>query len=74
MMSLGVENPSSGGSENKENAQDSAQNVRLYMSAIVSLLILCSSLYIVLSNKFNDDSKKWAFGTIGTLIGFWLKP
>jgi len=39
----------------------------------VSVILLGSSLYIILSNKYPDASVKWAFGTAGLVIGYWLR-
>lgn len=43
------------------------------MSVVVSLAVLCASLYVVLSGHYDDSTQKWAFGIIGSLIGFWVK-
>jgi hypothetical protein len=43
------------------------------MKPIVSLIILIVSLYIIVSKAYNSDQEKWAFGSLGTIIGFWLK-
>jgi hypothetical protein len=45
---------------------------REVMQIIISLVILGASLYIILSKKYDDDVQKWAFGAIGTVIGYWL--
>lgn len=50
------------------------EKVHLLMSVIISLAVLGAALYVILSNKFHDGSEKWAYATIGTIIGFWLKP
>ena len=51
-----------------------AFNIKTTMMVIVSIAVLASSLYIVLSGRYDGDSQKWAFGVIGTLLGFWLRP
>ena len=43
------------------------------MMILISLLVLSSSLYIILSGHYDDGSQKWAFGTVGSIMGFWLK-
>lgn len=43
------------------------------MQAIVTVVAIGLALWIILSNQFPEDSKKWAYGIIGTVIGFWLK-
>lgn len=42
------------------------------MQMVVSLILLVAALYVVLSRKYPTDSQKWAFGTLGTIVGFWL--
>jgi hypothetical protein len=57
----------------RERITTQEAQIRVFMQPIVSLVILISSLYMVLSERFTPQDKHWAFGTIGTLIGFWLK-
>lgn len=45
---------------------------RAVMAGVISLAILSSCLWIVLSRRYEDAEKKWAFGAIGTVIGYWL--
>jgi len=42
------------------------------MAGVVSILVLLSALYVTLSNHYASDSAKWAFGAIGTILGYWL--
>lgn len=46
---------------------------RTLMSVFVSVAILVSALYIILSKNYDGASEKWAFGAIGMIVGFWLK-
>ena len=39
---------------------------------IVSALFGLCSLYIIVSRKYTDEATKWACGTAGIIIGFWL--
>ena len=41
-------------------------------AAAVTLPVLCSALYVIVSPKYGDADKKWAYGAVGTLLGFWL--
>lgn len=44
------------------------------MPIVLSLLVLLSALYVVLFGAaYSDAQQKWAFGAIGTLLGYWLK-
>lgn len=44
------------------------------MAVTVSLAIGGSALYIILSLKYGPEEQKWAYGAIGMIVGFWLKP
>ncbi len=46
----------------------------LWMRILVTLAVLASALYIVLSRHYEADQQKWAFGVIGTVLGYWLRP
>lgn len=42
------------------------------MAALVSLALLATSLYIILSHTYDESAQKWAFGAAGSILGFWL--
>lgn len=44
-----------------------------YVRIGISLLIILSALFVVLSQSYGDAEQKWAFGSIGTVLGYWLK-
>ncbi|WBS02377.1 hypothetical protein OU994_29745 [Pseudoduganella sp. SL102] len=47
---------------------------QVVMSIIVTLAILAAALYVVLAQQaYSDAHQKWAFGAIGTIVGYWLK-
>jgi hypothetical protein len=39
----------------------------------VSVIIAVPALYIVLSKEYPPQEKNWAFTTLGTILGFWLR-
>ncbi|MGF6267422.1 hypothetical protein OKW49_008416 [Paraburkholderia youngii] len=40
----------------------------------ISLVVLAAALYVILFKHDADaESKNWAFGACGTILGFWLK-
>lgn len=41
--------------------------------AAVSLIILAVGLFIILSNSYPDAHVKWAFSTVGLVLGYWLR-
>lgn len=47
--------------------------VKSVMMMTVSLIVLVSALYVILSQQYDDGTQKWAFGAVGSIIGFWLK-
>lgn len=51
-----------------------AAQSRLIMAILVSVAVLASALYVVLSQGFGESAEKWAFGSIGTIVGFWMSP
>lgn len=45
-----------------------------WMPIVISLLVLLSALYVILSNTiYQDAQQKWAFGAVGTILGYWFK-
>lgn len=51
----------------------SRTTVRLYVSIILSLIILATSIYVILNDSYDDATEKWALGALGTILGYWLK-
>ncbi len=62
------------GRERPEVAAPARVNVRTIMMVVVSVLVLGSSLFIILSGQYDNENQKWAFGAVGTIVGFWLRP
>jgi hypothetical protein len=50
-----------------------SSDYRVLMQVLLSLVLVGASLLIILSQAYDPNSKHWAFGTIGTIVGFWLK-
>jgi|GEM_PF-3263946 len=57
-----------------EVAAPAGVNVRTMMMVVVSVLVLGTSLFIILSGNYDSESQKWAFGVVGMIVGFWLRP
>ena len=57
-----------------EAAAPAKVNLRTIMMVVVSVLVLGSSLFIILSGHYDNENQKWAFGAVGTIVGFWLRP
>jgi len=43
------------------------------MQIVVSLSILATAIYVILSHSFDPQDKHWAYASAGTILGFWLK-
>ena len=44
------------------------------IQAVVTGIVLLVALYIILSKKgYGPKDKHWAYGTVGFILGFWLK-
>jgi hypothetical protein len=48
-------------------------SLRDLVQLTISALLLAASLFVVLSKRYRPEERHWAYGTLGTLIGFWLK-
>jgi hypothetical protein len=40
---------------------------------VISVLIAALSLLVIRSERYGAAPRQWAYGTIGVLLGFWLK-
>ena len=47
-------------------------NVAMF-PAIVSLIVLLAALYVILSKRYPPKVEHWAYATVGTVLGFWLR-
>lgn len=63
-----------GGSRRATRAVPGESHVRLAMQVGVSLVMLAAGLWVILSGHYESDAVHWASGTIGTVVGYWLKP
>lgn len=46
---------------------------RTIMQIAVSMCLLGASLFVILAGGYDPNAKHWAFATVGTILGFWLK-
>jgi len=47
-------------------------NKIFWIKVIFSFLFAGAALYVVLSNKYDDDTKKWAFNVLTLISGIWI--
>lgn len=60
------------GNEDKEPSATPSRTITFTRIA-VSIIVLGVAIYVILSQRFNDDFSKWAFGVVGVIIGYWLR-
>jgi len=36
------------------------------------MALLGAALWIILSKGYETDAEKWAYGILGTLVGYWM--
>src|SRR5215469_2621769 len=46
--------------------------VRLSAQLAISALVLGGALFIIISPIYDPKDKHWAYGSAGTILGFWL--
>jgi large-conductance mechanosensitive channel len=40
---------------------------------VISFVLLAAALYLILAKSYSVQDRYWAYGALGTLVGFWLK-
>lgn len=48
------------------------QKTKVITQVGITFILLVTCLILIFGN-FPDDNKKWAFGVIGVLVGYWLR-
>jgi hypothetical protein len=51
----------------------SQDTVQLIVRIGVSVIVLLAGLYVILDHNYSADDKKWGYGIVGTVVGYWLK-
>ena len=59
--------------ETQEFDTDHQRSVELGVRIVLSLVVLAAALFVILSKRYDGDQQQWAFGAIGTILGYWLK-
>ena len=47
-------------------------NFRPIMQAVVSITLMGAALYVMVWQAHDVDSQRWASGTLGAIMSFWL--
>ena len=45
---------------------------KLLGAVVVTIPVLGCALYVIVAPVYQETDKKWAYGAVGTLLGFWL--
>lgn len=59
--------------EQERSRQKQDQQRKEYFQMVLTIITLPATLYIVLSKKYESKGKNWAYTTLGTIIGFWIR-
>lgn len=46
--------------------------IRFIFKVVLSLIFTIGSMYVVLSNKYDEGTKKWAFSVLSLISGIWI--
>jgi hypothetical protein len=46
---------------------------KLIVQSIISIILVLASVYILISTSAEASEKHWASGTVGVVLGFWLR-
>ena len=49
------------------------EKIAIFMSVVCSIAIGMTPLHIIATAENSADSQKWAYGAIGSIMGFWLR-
>lgn len=50
------------------------RTLRTIMPIVVSILVVAAGLYVILAGGYEDSSQQWAYGAVGAVLGYWLRP
>jgi hypothetical protein len=50
-----------------------ASKIDAAMQASLSAVLLVAGLYVILSKDYGTTEKQWAYGSVGAVVGFWLR-
>jgi hypothetical protein len=54
-------------------ALNNDHQVRIIMQVSVSILLLIGGLFVILAKRYRPSDRHWAYATVGTIVGYWLK-
>jgi hypothetical protein len=45
----------------------------LIVQAAMTVIFVGACIYVIVSKRYGPAERHWAFGTLGTILGFWLR-
>jgi ABC-type Fe3+ transport system permease subunit len=57
----------------RTETEQEANPLQIWMRVFLTLACLAASLTIILSSKYKPAEKHWAYGFVGTIIGYWFR-
>jgi hypothetical protein len=48
-------------------------DAKIMMPIIVSIVLLFGGLFVILAKRYAASDRHWAYATVGTIVGYWLK-
>jgi hypothetical protein len=68
----GLPTPSEGSLQETHIFRMDAKLLKFIGGGVVTLPVLLCALYVIIAPTYGDSDKKWAYGAVETLLGFWL--
>lgn len=56
----------------KNAIEDMYAERKFWIKLIFSVILCAAALYVVLSKKYEEDTKKWAFSVLTMISGVWI--
>ena len=56
-----------------QQVSDGRVGFDLILQILISLVLLGAGLYVILSKQYGAADTNWAYGMVGTVVGYWLK-
>jgi hypothetical protein len=57
----------------KERYELRSRAVKLGMQVLVTFILLMAGLHVILLGQYSPDVQKWAYGIVGSVVGYWIK-
>lgn len=66
-------NTSAASNSESSSPPATAPQSNAYMPIIVTAVLGVFAIGLIVAGTQQDDARKWAFATLGTIVGYWLK-